>query len=406
MKNKSKRVKSMVVLSFLGSQMIVTLVQAQEGVETKPPVTEYEPRFPEQTRAQAVETEAEYDVNVITEALNSPWGMDELPDGRLLITQKNDGNMLIYSFETGELGQPIVGFPEVNNGGQGGMLDVAIAPDFKESRLIYFTFSENVEDGTVTAVGRGLLSEDETQVENTEVIFRAEPAYNGNLHYGSRLVFDNEGNLYVSFGERSDAGIREEAQNVEAYLGTVIHITADGQAVEASPYINDAHALAEIFTYGHRNVQGMDMHPETGEVWISEMGPQGGDEVNRLEAGSNYGWPRVSYGIEYSGAPINEGETSGDSFTEPIYYWDPSIAPSGMAFYDSDVIAEWGNNLFIGALAGSHIARLVIEDNWVVGEERLLANEEQRFRDIHVGTDGAIYAITDQGRLYQIQSAE
>lgn len=391
-----------ILFSIAVNQESISVVAS---VETRPAETNYQAQFAEQTRSPKIETATAYDVNVLSEDLVSPWGMDQLPDGRLIITQKN-GTLVIFSLEDLSLTGPIEGIAEVDSGGQGGLLDVAVAPDFEESRLIYVTFSENVEGGNLTALARGRLSDDETMIEDFEVIFRAEPAYNGELHYGSRLVFTPDGDLFMTTGERSDAGVREQAQSLESYLGKVIHLTAEGEPVESNPFVDDATALAGIYTFGHRNVQGIAIHPETGGLWISEMGPRGGDELNLLEAGNNYGWPIVSYGIEYNGSPINEGETSGEDFTEPVYYWDPVIAPSGMDFYDSSVIAEWENNLFIGGLAGSHIARLLIEDDIVIGEERLLVDEGQRFRDVLVGQDGAVYSITDAGLLYQIKIAD
>lgn len=404
MKQHWKKILLTMGIALTGMNIGLMQVAASgEPVETEAPNTEYEPSFPEQTRGPGIETETEYDVNIVAEGLQFPWGMTQLPDGRLAITQKG-GTLVLVSIEDGSVSEPIIDFPEVSNQGQGGLLDVVAAPDFEESRVLYFTFSDFHEEGTVTAVGRGRLSDDETIMEDFEVIFRAEPAYQGGNHYGSRLVFNKEGNIFVSTGERSDQAIREQAQAMDSYLGKIIQITPDGEPIVSDSFSEDA--WPGIYSYGHRNVQGMDIHPETGEIWIAEMGPQGGDELNLIEEGSNYGWPVVSYGVEYSGAPINEGETSAEDFTEPVYYWDPVLAPSGMAFYDSDVISEWQNNLFIGGLRGSHIARIVLEDNRVVGEERLLADEGERFRDVLAGDDGALYAITDGGYLYQIIIAE
>lgn len=378
-----------------------------EPAETEPKVTEFEPAFPEQTRAPAVVTETEVDVEVITEGLGVSWGMEEFEPNRLLVTQRDEAELLIVNLEDGSVSDPIEGTPEVANGGQGGLLDVAIAPDFDESRLVFLTFSQDAEGGTLTAVGKGVLSEDEASLENFEVIFQAEPAYEGDLHYGGRIIFDEEGNLFLTTGERSDVESRDRAQDLDAYLGKVIHITQDGEPVATNPFIEDENALDGIYSYGHRNIQGVDFHPETGDLWIVEFGPQAGDELNIVEPGNNYGWPIVSYGIEYTGELINDGisEHEAQGFIEPRYYWDPTSAPSGSSFYDNDAIPEWENNLFIGGLVSSYIARVVIEDDTIVGEERLLTDEGERFRDILVTEDGALIAATDGGKIYKISAA-
>lgn len=381
--------------------------EANESAETEPKVTEFEPAFPEQTRAPAVKTETEIETEVVVEGLGVSWGMVEFEPNRLLVTQRDAAELLIVNLEDGAVSDPIEGTPEVNNEDQGGLLDVAVAPDFDESRLVFLTFSQDVEGGTVTAVGKGMLSEDEASLEDFEVIFQATPAYEGTLHYGGRIIFDEEGNLFLTTGERSDDPIRERAQDLDAYLGKVIHITQDGEPVESNPFVEDEKALDGIYSYGHRNIQGIDYNPATGDLWIVEFGPQAGDELNIINPGNNYGWPIVSYGIEYTGELINGGvsEHEAQGFVEPRYYWDPTSAPSGMAFYDNDAIPEWENNLFIGGLVSSYIARVVIEGDMIVGEERLLSDEGERFRDILVTEDGALIAITDGGKVYKLTAA-
>ncbi|WKA49454.1 PQQ-dependent sugar dehydrogenase [Planococcus liqunii] len=378
-----------------------------EAAETEPKVTEFEPAFPEQTRAPAVKTETELDVEVVVEGLGVSWGMAEFEPNRLFVTQRDSAELLIVNLEDGSVSDPIAGTPKVNSEDQGGLLDVTIAPDFDESRLVFLTFSQDVEGGTVTAVGKGVLSEDEASLEGFEVIFQALPAYEGTLHYGGRIIFDDDGNLFLTTGERSDDPIRERAQDLDAYLGKVIHITQDGEPVETNPFVEDEDALDGIYSYGHRNIQGIDFHPETGDLWIVEFGPQAGDELNIIEPGNNYGWPIVSYGLEYSGELINEGisEHEAQGFIEPRYYWDPTSAPSGSSFYDNNAIPEWENNLFIGGLVSSYIARVVIEGDTIVGEERLLTDEGERFRDILVTEDGALIAATDGGKIYKITAA-
>ncbi|WP_404405166.1 PQQ-dependent sugar dehydrogenase [Jeotgalibacillus malaysiensis] len=380
---------------------------SNESAETEPKVTEFDPAFPEQTRAPEVETETELDVEVVAEGLGVSWGMEEFDTNRLLVTQRDSAELLIVNLEDGSVSDPIEGTPEVNNESQGGLLDVTIAPDFDESRYVFMTFSQDIEGGTVTAVGKGVLSEDEASLEDFEVIFQATPAYDGDLHYGGRIIFDEDGNLFLTTGERSDDPIRERAQDLDAYLGKVIHITQDGEPVESNPFTDDEDALDGIYSYGHRNIQGVDFNPETGDLWIVEFGPQAGDELNIIEPGSNYGWPIVSYGIEYSGELINDGiaEHEAQGFVEPVYYWDPTSAPSGMSFYDNDAIPEWENNLFIGGLLPNYIVRVVIENDIIVGEERLLTDEGERFRDILVTEDGALIASTDGGTVYKITAA-
>lgn len=369
-------------------------------VETKPANVDYKPAFEGQTRINGVKTKTPYEVSVIAEGLSSPWAVAALPDGRLVITEKAGALRIVST--TGAIGEAIRGFPEVDNRKQGGLLDVAPAPDFESSRMLYFTFAERKPEGSLTAVGKGKLSVDESKIENFSVIFRAIPYYDNSMHFGSRLVFDNNGNIFASTGERSDMKTRPNAQYLNNGYGKVVHITTEGKPVTGNPFINTTDALPEIYSYGHRNVQGLDIHPETGDLWASEMGPRGGDELNLIEAGKNYGWPTIGYGIEYSGAKVGDGLTQKEGMEQPVYYWDPVLSPSGMTFYSSDVISEWKNNLFIGGLSSKHIARIVIKDNKVVGEERLLENEKQRFRDVEMGNDGALYAVTDEGRLYRI----
>jgi glucose/arabinose dehydrogenase len=370
-------------------------------VETKPPNTNYPPAFAGQTRINGVTTAAAYQATVLTSSLVAPWGITSLPDGRLLITEKA-GRMRIVT-STGTVSNPITGIPAVNAGGQGGLLGLCIDPQFNTNRMVYWVFSENVTGGTLTAVAKGRLADNEASIENATVIYRANPAFNGDLHYGGRILFDKNGHLFVSTGERSSVTTRQQAQSVTAALGKIIRITTNGTAAPGNPTFSQSGALPELYSIGHRNPQGIAIHPATGELWQSEHGPRGGDEINRVKAGANYGWPVITYGIEYSGQPIgNPPIQQQNGMEQPVYYWDPVISPSGMTFYKGNRIPEWENDLFIGALSGTHIARLVIDDNKVVGEERLLASENQRFRDITQGKDEALYAITDGGRLYRI----
>lgn len=370
------------------------------SVETKSPNTDYKPAFAGQTRIAGVKTTAAYKGTVLSNGLNRPWGITSLPDGRFLITEKG-GTMRIASVD-GTLSEEITGLPPVNDKGQGGLLGLTIDPDFTNNRMVYWTFSEDTPNGTLTAVAKGKLSTDEKTVENAQVIYQATPAYKGNLHYGSRILIDNTGNIIFSTGERSDLVTRPQAQDLNSGLGKIIRITKDGKVAPGNPFENRTDARPEIYSYGQRNVQGLAINPVTGDLWEAEFGPRGGDEINIIKPGKNYGWPVITYGLEYNGNTIGDVIQQKEGMEQPVYYWDPVISPSGITFYRGNDIPEWENNLFAAALSGMHIARLVIEDDKVVGEERLLADESQRFRDITQGEDGALYAVTDQGRLYRI----
>lgn len=369
-------------------------------VETKAPNTDYKPAFAGQTRAAGVKTTISYTVKALSSGLSSPWGITCLPDGRFLITEK--GGQMRIATNTGSLSEPITGIPAVNADGQGGLLGLCLDPAFAQNRMLYWVFAEKTADGNLTAVGKGRLAADEKSIEQASTIYRALPAYKGSLHYGGRIVFDASGNLFVSTGERSDLATRPLAQDLGAALGKVVHITTSGAPVAGNPFEANKAARPELYSYGHRNVQGLAFHPQTGGLWESEFGPRGGDELNLIEAGKNYGWPTITYGLEYSGKKVGEGITQQAGLEQPVYYWDPVLSPSGMCFYNSDSIPEWKNNLFIGGLSSQHIARLVIQNNKVVGEERIMEAEGQRVRDVTQGKDGALYAITDQGRLYRV----
>lgn len=373
---------------------------ASAPVETKAPNSNYQPAFKGQTRIGSVKTVTPYDYVILTKELQRPWGIAELPDGRLLITEKS-GTMRLVTPE-GKVSDAITGLPAVNDNGQGGLLGLTLDPAFATNRMVYWVFSEKRPDGNLTAVAKGRLADDEKTIEHATVIYRATPAHNSTLHYGGRILFDASGNLIFSTGERSDLETRPQAQYLNSSLGKIIRITTDGNPAPGNPFANKSGARAELYSYGHRNVQGLALNPATGDLWESEFGPRGGDEINRIQPGKNYGWPIITYGIEYSGPKIGDGIQQKEGMEQPVYYWDPVISPSGITFYSGNAIPEWHNNLFIGALSGMHIDRLVIENNKVTGEERLLEKELQRFRDVKEGKGGVLYAITDDGRLYKI----
>lgn len=378
-------------------------IQPGDPVETKPPNTDYKPAFPNQTRVAGVKTHTPIKVEVIAQNIGRPWGITHFPDGRLLITDKS-GFMQVFTTE-GELVNKVTGFPTVVNQGQGGLLDVTLDPEFITNRMVYWTFSEPYQNGNLTAVAKGRLADNEKTIKNPGVIFRATPSYNGNLHFGGRLAFDNNGYLFVSTGERSDLATRPQAQQLESGLGKILKITKEGNAAPGNPFLSLQNAMPEIYSYGHRNVQGLAFQPETNELWSSEFGPKGGDEINFIEKGKNYGWPIITYGLEYSGKKVGDGITQKEGLEQPVYYWDPVVSPSGITFYNGE-IEEWKNNLFVACLSGQHIIRLVIQNHRIVGEERLLEKEGERFRDVHQGKDGKLYAITDSGKIYKISKDE
>ncbi len=342
-------------------------------------------------------------VETIARNLENPWGLAFLPDNRMLVTER-PGRLRIVDAD-GQLSQPIHGVPRVMARGQGGLLDVALAPDFAQNRLVYLSFAEDRGEGRAgTSVARGRLNADGTALEDVTDIFRQEPTHTGNNHWGSRLVFDRDGNLFVTLGDRFD--LRNQAQNPANHIGKVVHIKPEGGAVPNNPFLNRENARPEIWSLGHRNVQGAALHPTTGELWTVEHGARGGDEVNIPQKGKNYGWPVISYGVDYSGAKIGEG-TKKEGLEQPVYYWDPSIAPSGMAFYTGDKFPAWRGSVLVGALAGKLVSRLETDGNRVTGEERMLQQLGERIRDVRQGPDGLVYLVTDSrnGRILRVKPA-
>ncbi|HEX8637270.1 MAG TPA: PQQ-dependent sugar dehydrogenase [Pyrinomonadaceae bacterium] len=377
------------------------------------------PAFPGQTRACAVKSDAAFDVTVLAKGLNRPWAVEPLPNGDLLITEKS-GQMRIVSAK-GEVGQPIGGLLPVGSGGvstasgqgglppitargQGGLLDVALSPGFDRDRTIFWSFSEQREGGSGTSVARGVLSEDRRNLEQVRVIFRAMPTYNNGLHFGSRLAFGTDNMLYITLGDRFDKAVtRPQAQQLGSHLGKIIRINPDGSVPADNPFAKQTGALPEIWTLGHRNVQSATFDDQ-GRLWTVEHGAQGGDEVNLIEKGKNYGWAVISYGEEYSNEPFPGAATQKQGYEQPVYYWDPVIAPSGAQYYTGAAFPAWRGSIFIGGLASQRLVRLVIKDNRVVGEEHLLADRGQRIRDVRQGRDGTLYVVTDEanGELWKI----
>ena len=351
-----------------------------------------------QTRACGVRSNVAFDVQVVARGLGKPWAVEPLPDGSLLVSEKA-GRLRIVS-AAGQIGEPIAGVPEVDARGQGGLLDVALSPNFATDRTIFWSFTEPRDGGNGTSVARGVLSADRSRLEQVRVILHTRPTYANNMHFGSRLAFGPDGMLYVTMGERSARETRPQAQEPGSHLGKTLRIDpTDGSAPRDNPLVGTAGALPEIWSIGHRNIQAAAFDPQ-GRFWTIEHGTRGGDELNRVEPGKNYGWPIVAYGIEYQGGQITSAlgsaTTQRAGTEQPVYYWDPVIAPSGAQFYTGAAFPAWRNSLFIGGLASMRLVRLTIENNRVTGEEHLLADRNKRIRDVRQGPDGALYIVTDE----------
>lgn len=329
------------------------------------------------------------EVTVHTDGLEHPWGLAFLPDGSALVTERE--GRLYRIGKDGTRGAVIAGVPKVVTGGQAGLLDVAVSPDFARDGYIYLSYAEAGEENTAgTAVARGQLVGNALQ--KVEVLFRQQPKVQGPNHWGSRLVFGRDGMLYATLGERFSH--RLLAQDLSTHMGKIIRIRPDRRVPEDNPFVGEGNALPEIWSYGHRNPQAAAIHPGTGVLWSIEHGARGGDEINIIGAGKNYGWPVIAYGRNYDMTAIGEG-TEKEGMEQPIYYWDPSIAPSGMAFYDGDMFPEWRGNLFVGALAGTALVRLELDGDAVLREERFLEGRGDRIRDVRQGPDGALYLLVD-----------
>lgn len=346
-------------------------------------------------------------VSTIASGLSHPWAIAFLPgDGGMLVTER-PGN-LRHIDSDGSVSEPVEGVPEVDTRGQGGLLDVALDPQFQENRLVYLSFAEAGEGGNGTAVARGRLNEDLSALEDVEIIFSQQPKVQSRAHFGSRLVFDGEGHLYVTLGERSQAKFRGQAQDLDSHLGKIVRINPDGNVPDDNPFVGQDDALPEIWAYGVRNVQAAALHPETGALWEIEHGPRGGDELNIIEPGANYGWPLVTLGVEYSGGTIGEGLETAEGMVDAIYTWTPVIAPSGMMFYGGGAFEEWQGDLFVGGLASTALVRLELDGDSVTHEERLLEPLGLRIRDVAEGPHGAIYVATDEqnGGILRIAPAD
>jgi glucose/arabinose dehydrogenase len=340
-------------------------------------------------------------VETVAKGLENPWALAFLPDGRILVTER-PGRLRIVERD-GRVSKPLDNVPRVLARGQGGLLDVALDPRFSENRFVYLSYAEPGEGNTAgTAVARGRLAEG--KLDDVQVIYRQQPKVEGGGHFGSRLVFGRDGTLFVTQGDRM--GYRERAQDLSSGLGKIVRISADGSVPKDNPFVSRSGARPEIWSYGHRNVQSAALHPDTGQLWTVEHGARGGDELNHPEAGKNYGWPVITYGVDYSGAKIGEGAAR-PGMEQPVYYWDPVIAPSGMAFYTGDAFPDWKGSILIGSLTPGLLVRLTLKGGAVAREERYLGDLRERIRDVQQGPDGLIYVVTDSrdGSVLRVRPA-
>lgn len=357
--------------------------------------------------AQQAHPTREHSVRVVTvtRGLEHPWSLAFLPDGRMLVTER-PGRLRIVTADGKIEARPVDGLPRVDAQGQGGLLDVVLHPDFARNGWIYFTYSQRDDSGNGTELARAKLAggPGTYRLDDLQVLFRMQPKSNGGLHFGSRLVFDREGRLYMTLGER---GSMKRAQDLGDHGGKILRLTDDGKPAAGNPFVGNASARAEIYSYGHRNVQGAALHPATGALWASEHGPQGGDELNLVKAGANYGWPVITYGVSYgSGTPIGEG-TEKSGMEQPRKYWIPSPALSGMAFYQGDRFPKWRGNVLLGALRGQALIRVVLDGDRVIEDEIMLNGKLARIRDVRVGPDGYVYLLSDQpnGAIFRLEPA-
>jgi glucose/arabinose dehydrogenase len=372
-------------------------------LETAPPnVPEFKPAFPGQTRAPGVKSRIAIRVTEVASGFNKPWAIAFLPDKRMLVTEKPTGALFIVTAE-GKKSRPVTGLPRVDGRNQGGLLDVEVAPDYARTGLIYWTYYEPRTGGNGLAVARARLVDGaQPRVENVQVIFRMQPTLESTLHAGGRLVFAPDGTLFVTLGERSILAGRVQARDLRSDFGKIVRIFPDGSIPKDNPFVGREDARPEIWSLGHRNILAAALDGEK-RLWIAEMGPRGGDELNLIGRGKDYGWPTIGYGEEYSGERIH-ASTQGPGMEQPVYYWDPVISPSGMTIYSGDLFPEWRGNIFIGGLSKLALVRLVVKGDRVIGEEWLLRDVDERIREVVQGPDGALYVLTDaaNGRLLKL----
>lgn len=392
------------------SALILTAAAAAAGQQAGAPVDprpandpNQKPAFAGQTKAPERKSNVAFEVVQIAEGLENPWGVAFLPGGNMLVTER-PGRLRVVAAD-GKLSEPVTGLPDIVAGGQGGLLDVVLDPDFGTNNTIYWCFSQPKEGANNTAVARGRFVDGSApRVDDVKTVYEQAPSLNSRLHFGCRLVFRRDGTLFIAQGDRSITEGRMQSQNMDSLIGKVVRINRDGSIPKDNPFVGKDGVRPEIWSIGHRNIQAAALHPTTGELWEVEHGTRGGDELNIVERGKDYGWPTIAYGIEYRGGQITGGIQQKEGMEQPIYYWDPVIGPSGMAFYTGDLFPAWKGNLFVGGHATNDLVRLELKDDRVVGEERLLTDRKERLRDVRQGPDGAIYILTDatNGRLLKM----
>ena len=399
-------VKPMSIAALAGGVFLSQAVGAQ-GVDPRPANgATQSPAFPGQTDAPERKLDVNFSVVTVAENINTGWAFAFLPNGKILVTERG-GNLLVLGAD-GSKSPPVTGLPPVDARGQGGLLDVALDPDFATNSVIYWSFAEpQAEGANNTAVARGRFVDGATpSVEDVRVIYHQVPAFPSRAHFGSRLVFARDKTLLVTQGDRSSIPGRMQSQDLKSGIGKFVRINRDGTIPADNPFVGRNDARPEFWSIGHRNAQAAALHPTTGELWAIEHGTRGGDELNIARKGKDYGWPTIAYGIEYQGAPITGGITAKEGMEQPIYYWDPVIGPSGMAFYTADLFPAWKGSLFVGGHATYDLVRLSLDGDKVVGEERLLKDIEPRprVRDVRQGPDGALYVLTDSstGKLLKL----
>ena len=366
------------------------------------------PAFAGQTDAPEQKLGVAFDVVTVAEGLQNPWSVAFLPGGKMLVTER-PGRLRVVTAD-GKLSEPVAGLPAVFARGQGGLLDVVLDPAFEKNGVIYWSFAEPRENNeNNTAVARGKFVEDAAapRVEDVQVIYHQRPSMNSPLHFGSRLVFGRDGTLFVTQGDRSIIPGRMQAQKLDSGIGKLVRINTDGSIPKDNPFVGKEGVLPEIFSYGHRNLQAAALNPSTGELWEIEHGTRGGDEINIVRKGKDYGWPTIAYGIEYQGGPITGGIQQQAGMEQPIYYWDPIIGPSGMTFYTGSLFPQWKGSLFVGGHGSRDLVRLSLNGEKITGEERLLKDlgpKGEAIRDVRTGPDGALYLLTDgaQGKLLKL----
>jgi len=358
------------------------------------------PAFAGQYRAPERKANVAFDVVTVAQGLENPWSLAFLPNGKMLVTER-PGRLRVLGAD-GTLSAPVSGLPMVDTRGQGGLFDVVLDPAFQKNGLIYWTYAEPGNGVNNTAAARGRFVDGPApRVEDVQVIFHQAPSLNSTLHFGGRIVFSRDGTLFITLGDRSITEGRMQAQRMDGLLGKIVRLNPDGSVPKDNPFVGKAGVRPEIFSFGHRNVQAATLHPTTGELWEVEHGTRGGDEVNLVRKGRDYGWPTIAYGIEYQGGAITGGIQAQEGMEQPRYYWDPNIAPSGMVFYSGSLFPAWQGSLFIGGLGSTNLVRLTMDGEKIVGEERLLQDlqpQRERIRDVRQGPDGALYVLTDNAK--------